>query len=130
MAETKFSGIVAARYRPAGDADWINAVAINNLHQDSTLEYERPEEDKTTRGEAPFAGEFARPTIVSWDMAGFAALDAKYKADDRIDLEVTLEEGVTRLFEDILPRCMRRAVQGAVGRLNAWELTPTHFSIT
>ena len=131
MAEptTRFAGIQSARYRPSGDTDWNNETDLGDLHEDSEVEYEVPEDDTTTLGEALYAGEFKNVTVVSFEMAEYGALKSLYKADDRIDLELTLMEGETLLTEDVLPRTIKDTREGAAGGRNTFTLEPTHFSL-
>jgi len=131
MAEptTRFAGIESARYRPSGDTDWTNEVDLGDLHDDSEVEYEVPEDDLTTLQEAMYAGEFKNITVKSFKMAEYGALKSTYKADDRIDLELTLMEGQTLLVEDVLPRVIKDPREGSAGGRNTFTLEPTKFSL-
>jgi len=126
---TRFSGIKSARYRPAGDTDWNNETDLGDLHDDSQVEYELPEDDQTTLGESPYAGQFKNVTVKSFKMGAYSALYADYKADNRIDLELTLMEGETLLIEDVLPRVMKDPREGSAGGRNTFTLEPTKFSL-
>jgi hypothetical protein len=126
---TRFAGIKSARTRPAADTDWSNERNLGDLSDESQIEYEVPEDDTTTLQEALYAGEFKNVTIVSYAMGQYAQHRADYKADDRIDLEITLMEEETMLLESILPRCMPETRDGEAGGRNAWKLEPTHFSL-
>lgn len=126
---TRFAGIKSARTRPAGDSDWTNERDLGDLSDESQIEYEVPEDDTTTLQEALYAGEFKNVTIESYAMSEYAQHRSDYKADDRIDLEITLMEGETMLLEDILPRCMPGTRDGGAGGRNSWMLEPTHFSL-
>lgn len=126
---TRFSGIKSARYRPAGDGNWDNSADLGDLHDDSQVEYELPEDDQTTLRESPYAGEFKNVTVKSFKMGVYSALYADYKADNRIDLELTLMEGDTLLIEDVLPRVMKDTREGSAGGRNTFTLEPTKFSL-
>lgn len=126
---TRFAGIKSARTRPAGDTDWTNERDLGELSDESQIEYEVPEDDVTTLDEALYAGEFKNVTIESYAMDQYAQHRADYKADERVDLEITLMEGETMLLEAVLPRCMPATRDGAAGGRNSWMLEPTHFSL-
>jgi len=131
MAEptTRFAGIESARYRPAADSDWTNEVDLGDLHEDSEVEYEVPEDDLTTLQEAMYAGEFKNVSVKSFKMAEYSPLRSTYKADDRIDLELTLMEGQTLLVQDVLPRVIKDPREGSAGGRNTFTLEPTKFSL-
>ena len=131
MAEptTRFSGIKSAKWVTAGGDMVNNGTDLGELHEDSEVEYELPEEDKTTGDETPYAGEFHNATIKSFDMSKYAAVRTEYKADNRIDLQLTLQEGQTLLIENVLPRCVKDTRSGAVGGRNTWTLQPRSFSV-
>jgi len=131
MAEptTRFSGIKSARYRPSADTDWTNETDLGMLHDDSEVEYEMPNDDQTTLGESPFAGEFKNVSVVSFKMAAYSSLRSDYKADNRIDLELTLVDGDVLLIEDVLPRVIKDTRDGSAGGRNTFTLEPTKFSL-
>ena len=126
---TRFSGIKVARYRPATDTDWNNGTYLGDLHDDSQVEYELPEDDQTTLGESPYAGEFKNVIVKSFKMSAYSDLYAAYKADNRIDLELTLMEGQKLSIENVLPRVMKDTREGSAGKRNTFTLEPTKFNL-
>lgn len=128
MAEptTRFSGVKAARTRPAGGATFED---IGDLHEDSEIEYDMPDDAVNSLQEALYAGEFKNVTLLIFDMSTYQEHRDLYKNDDRIDLELELMEGETLLLEGVLPRSQVSTRQGAVGGRNTWELSITKFGV-
>ena len=126
---TRFAGIVAAKYVEAGGDMAADGTDLGELHADSEVAYELPDEDQTTGGETPYQGEFRDATIKSFDMAKYDPVRTLYKADTRIDVELELEEGETMRIDGVLPRCMPDTRAGASGGRNTWTLEVRHFRI-
>lgn len=129
MPESIFSGVEKGRYRPAGEADWANAVEFEKIKADSESNPEMPGDDVLGNGDILFAGETKSETVRVYDMDKYPALRTLMIADGKIDFQIQdLGGNWNDVAMNFIPR-VRKPNQYATGARRFFELMITKFVI-
>jgi hypothetical protein len=127
---SKFSGIAKLEIRTTGTADWSAPIVLDDVMEEgSENPVEIPEDDKTGRGDALYAGERRPFTFSSVNLNHFSTLRGYMVADTRVDLRMTDIEGNTEeIATGWIPKVWKPKLF-ATGRRQKFYLKVTPFII-